>query len=147
MTDDPRHDIARLVDEAQPIGAEPVGGEGEEFDPSDSWGGGDPPEPPFGDGVDDPSPEKPDTEAVEWCARLDHSDTDNARRLIRHFGRDMAVMAQDEVSAGSFLSWTGTHWDLAGGLARAKVTVQMLGSRILMEAKLSGRYPSGDAGD
>ena len=69
MTDDPRHDIARLVDEAQPIGAEPVGGEGEEFDPSDSWGGGDPPEPPFGDGVDDPSPEKPDTEAVEWCAR------------------------------------------------------------------------------
>ena len=141
MTDDPRHDIARLVDEAQPIGAEPVGGEGEEFDPSDSWGGGDPPEPPFGDGVDDPSPEKPDTEAVEWCARLDHSDTDNARRLIRHFGRDMAVMAQDEVSAGSFLSWTGTHWDLAGGLARAKVTVQMLGSRILMEANYLAATP------
>ena len=118
-----------------------MGGEGEEFDPSDSWGGGDPPEPPFGDGVDDPSPEKPDTEAVEWCARLDHSDTDNARRLIRHFGRDMAVMAQDEVSAGSFLSWTGTHWDLAGGLARAKVTVQMLGSRILMEANYLAATP------
>ncbi|MHC2090394.1 DNA primase family protein [Methylobacterium sp. CM6244] len=136
MTDDPRHDIARLVDEAQPIGAEPVGGEGEEFDPSDSWGGGDPPEPPFGDGEDaGDDPGKPNADDLAWCATLDHSDTDNGKRLIRHFGADLSVVAQDEVSGGSWLAWTGTHWDLAGGLARANVVVQRLGGRIILESE------------
>lgn len=125
MTDDPRQDIARLIDEGQPVGDD-------DFDPAEGWGGG-PPEPPDG-GAADGGDGDPGGDTLAWCAKLDHSDTDNGKRLIAHFGGDLVVMAQDEVSAGSWLAWTGTHWDLAGGLARASVTVQRLGDLIVQEA-------------
>lgn len=122
--------IVRLVGEAKPIAREDPPAEDD-----DGWHG-EPPDPPFGDdgdGAGDDDGGKPDPAVVRACAALDHSDTDNGLRLVKHFGGDLAVMAQDEVSAGSWLAWTGTHWDLANGLALATLTAQLLGGRILLE--------------
>lgn len=75
-----------------------------------------------------------DMSIVEGCSRLDHSDTDNGERLIRHFGRDILVLAQEEVATGVFLGWSGTHWDYAGGRALVECVAQGLGDRIGLEA-------------
>ena len=75
-----------------------------------------------------------DPNVVARCASLDHSDTDNGKRLIAHFGRDLIVMAQGGTSGGDYLGWTGTHWDLDGGLARATMAAQRVGGRIALEA-------------
>lgn len=92
-----------------------------------------------GEGPSDESAEGADWEVVQICSRLDHSDTDNAERLIRHFGQDLTVLAQDGVSGGDWMGWTGSHWDLAGGKARAELTAQKLGGRIALEAHLLGQ--------
>lgn len=125
MTDDPHRDIARRIEEAEPIGEE------DDLD-LDAGGGSMPPLPPQDGGGGDGFGE-PDPEIVRHCAGLDHSDTDNGLRLVAHFGRDLSVMAQDEVSGGAWLAWTGTHWDLANGLALAKLIAQQLGTRMLLE--------------
>lgn len=75
-----------------------------------------------------------DLKIVEGCVGLDHSDTDNAERLIRHFGQDLTVLAQDGVPGGDWLAWTGTHWDLSGGASRVRLIAQKLGFRIGLEA-------------
>jgi putative DNA primase/helicase len=77
---------------------------------------------------------EPDPAVVAECASLDHSDTDNATRLIAHWGRDLAVLAQDEATGGTWLAWAGTHWDIASGAAMARLTAQGLGYRIGLEA-------------
>ncbi len=75
-----------------------------------------------------------DPTIVARCAALDHSDTDNGKRLREHFGRDLLVMAQSGVAGGDWLGWDDTHWDQSGGLARATMTAQKLGGRIALEA-------------
>ncbi len=82
-----------------------------------------------------------DTAVVEGCSKLDHSDTDNGERLIRHFGRDILVLAQEEVASGVFLAWTGTHWDYAGGRALTECIAQGLGDRIGLEAEFLRHTP------
>ena len=82
-----------------------------------------------------------DLAIVEACAELDHSDTDNAERLIRHFGQDLAILAQDEVPGGNWLAWVGTHWDMAGGAARVRLVTQKLGGRIALEAEYLKHTP------
>lgn len=77
-----------------------------------------------------------DMDVVASCVGLDHSDTDNAERLYRHFGADLVSLAQDDVETSPWLAWTGTHWDLAGGAARAALIAQRLGARIGLEAGL-----------
>lgn len=94
---------------------------------------------PGGDDAGEPAESGVDWQVVQACSRLDHSDTDNAERLIRHFGRDLTVLAQDGVSGGDWLGWAGTHWDLAGGKARVELIGQKLGSRIALEAHLLGK--------
>lgn len=89
---------------------------------------GDDGERPSSLGVDDA-----DMAIVEACAVLDHSDTDNAERLLRHFGDDLAVLAQDGVPGGDWLAWTGTHWDYAAGASRVRLIAQKLGGRIGLE--------------
>ena len=42
-------------------------------------------------GKDDPV----DPAILAECAELDHSDTDNAKRLRLHFGQDLLVIAQE----------------------------------------------------
>lgn len=98
---------------------------------NDDWPNEDAPdgEAPSSNGLD-----KVDMAIVESCAPLDHSDTDNSERLIRHFGEDLSILAQDGVPGGDWLAWTGTHWDLSAGAAKVRLIVQKLGGRIGLEA-------------
>lgn len=70
---------------------------------------------------------------VSECALLDHSDTDNSIRLIKHFGNDLSVMAQSGVSGGDWLGWTGTHWDIDSGQALAIIAAKKVGDLIKHE--------------
>lgn len=103
----------------------------------------DDPRNPFSDGttVDDedgepgaaPAPVA-DLEAVQRCAALDHSDTDNGERLRAHFGEDLLVLAQSKARKAAYAVWTGTHWDIDTGDARSITIAQQVGSRIALEA-------------
>jgi len=75
-----------------------------------------------------------DPEVLERCAALDHSDTDNGRRLIAHFGQDLCVMEQEGARNLDFLAWTGTHWDIVSGNDAALRVAQKIGGRIALEA-------------
>lgn len=86
-------------------------------------------EAPSGKGAEGVEPE-----IISGCAGLDHSDTDNAERMIRYFGRDLAILAQDGVAGGDWLAWAGTHWDIAGGTARSWTTASRVGDLIGLEA-------------
>lgn len=72
-------------------------------------------------------------EIVEFCAGLDVSDTDNAVRLIAHFGEDLVVMAQEGTAGGDWGAWSGKHWDFTGGAARATLVAQKVGDLIGLE--------------
>lgn len=76
-----------------------------------------------------------DMDAVKRCAALDHSDTDNAERLIAHFGEDLLVLAQAKARNASFAVWTGTHWDIDTGNPRALAIAQQVGGRIALETR------------
>lgn len=85
------------------------------------------------------------------CAELDHSDTDNGKRLIAYFGKDLLVRAESEVAGGSFLVWSDTHWDIDGGAAGATMKAQLVGPLIKREAEYLKAAPAEialiDAGD
>lgn len=81
-------------------------------------------------------PDVVEAEVMAWCAGLDQSDTDNARRLLAHFGRDLLVMSQEKARANLFVVWAGTHWNTATGGPGALALAQRLGDRILAEAPL-----------
>ena len=80
-------------------------------------------------------------ENVAWCAGLDHSDTDNARRLVRHFGADLAVIRQRGGKSPIYASWAGAHWDVETGNMGALATAQQLGGRIALEILHIGPTP------
>ncbi|MCP1832815.1 phage/plasmid primase, P4 family [Bradyrhizobium sp. USDA 4545] len=94
------------------------------------------------DGDDQPPEETIDAETFRKCAALDQSDTDNGKRLIAYFGRDLLVRQEDDVAAGQMLAWTGTHWDLAGGEALAHLIGQKVGNLIKQEADYIELTPS-----
>lgn len=75
----------------------------------------------------------PDPAVVEFCAEMDHSDTDNGKRLKLHFGDDLLVVAQEKGKTPTFAVWTGSHWDVANGGPKAKAIAQRLGDRIAAE--------------
>ncbi len=77
---------------------------------------------------------KVDMDVVLHCAGLDHSDTDNAERLLAHFGEDLLVLAQSKARTAAYAVWTGTHWDIELGEPRALAIAQQLGGRIALEA-------------
>jgi putative DNA primase/helicase len=69
------------------------------------------------------------------CAKLDQSDTDNGRRLILHFGKDLTVRAEAEIEGGSFLVWMSSHWDIDDGASGALQLAQKVGPLIKLEAE------------
>lgn len=73
-------------------------------------------------------------ETVRSCCDLDTSDTDNGKRLLAHFGQDLAVLAMDGAAGGDWLSWTGTHWDMSGGIAGAQEKAKRVGDLIGLES-------------
>lgn len=81
-----------------------------------------------------------DPAVVEFCAELDHSDTDNGRRLRLHFGSELVVVSEEKSKEPLFGAWTGTHWDVANGRQKALAITQQLGDRIALESKYI--YPS-----
>ncbi|MEV4609758.1 DNA primase [Neorhizobium sp. LMR1-1-1.1] len=90
-----------------------------------------------GSTVDDGNVQPPDGEEakqiLEFCAGLDHSDTDNGKRLLKHFGQDLLVVSQEKAKAALFAVWTGTHWDISNGGPKALAIAQQLGDRIMLE--------------
>lgn len=112
------------------------------------------PETPFGsdrtfstfDGEGDPGTQpkqgdRVDPDAVQRCAGLDHSDTDNGERLLTHFGSDLLVLSQAKARAPLYLAWTGTHWDMETGGPRAFAIAQNVGGRIALEAQYLNATP------
>jgi putative DNA primase/helicase len=103
--------------------------------------------PPDGDPTDDVGPSDGDDGEVNFdvvarCATLDHSDTDNAKRLIAHFGADLVVVERDGAAGGDWLAFDKRHWDLAGGTAQATREAQRVGGRIALEADWLAQTPS-----
>jgi putative DNA primase/helicase len=142
MPDDASESIARLIDggssapqppEGMVAAGETLAGgfDGESDIPADAV--------PSDDGrVDSNSESVPldDAETLAFCARLDQSDTDNGLRFRTYFGHDVLVMEQygHPKGGGDFLVWTGTHWDLSSGTARAYRLAQRVGGLIGREA-------------
>ncbi|MBN9044663.1 MAG: DNA primase [Rhizobiales bacterium] len=83
-----------------------------------------------------------DPAVVQACAALDHSDTDNAERLQRHFGDDMLVLAQSKARKATYAIWDGTHWDIDTGDPRSLAIAQQLGGRIAMETEFLDFTPA-----
>lgn len=81
-------------------------------------------------------------DAVRRCAGLDHSDTDNGRRLREHFGNNLTVIAQAGIPGGDFLSWDSRHWDLEGGANGAALLAQKIGELIAHEAEFLEHTPT-----
>lgn len=75
-----------------------------------------------------------DPEVVAECAKLDQSDTDNGRRLILHYGRDLCVLETENVASGDYIVWVGDHWDAASGNDAALRVAQKIGGHIALEA-------------
>lgn len=90
--------------------------DGDEAGPSDSAGAGG------------------DSATIRECAKLDHSDTDNGKRVIAHFGGDLVVLEQEGIRNTSFSHWSGTHWDMIGGDDAAMRVAQQIGALIGLEA-------------
>lgn len=72
--------------------------------------------------------------AIEDCLGLDHSDTDNGKRLIGYFGDDLLVRKESGTATGTWLGWAGTHWDIDNGSALAAIFAQLVGDIIMEEA-------------
>jgi putative DNA primase/helicase len=78
---------------------------------------------------------------VEWCAGLDHSDTDNGKRLLRHRGRDLANMLEEGSDKANWLVWSGKVWDQSDGSKQALATAQQIGGLIGLEAEYLNHTP------
>jgi putative DNA primase/helicase len=136
---EPEERIAALVGQAVPIGPatpalqesrnETLAGAGGD-DEGAGWGDYDGDE----NGPSDPPPVDLDAAIVEKCAALDHSDTDNGKRLIAHFGADLLVLRQADAQRPAFVTWDGTHWDVDGGGPASLAIAQLVGGRIALEA-------------
>jgi len=82
------------------------------------------------------SPDRPAlADIVQACSILDHSDTDNAKRLLAHFGTDLLVVTQSKAKNPFYAVWTGTHWDTDNGGPRSLALAQQLGDLIMMEVE------------
>ncbi|MBC7280021.1 phage/plasmid primase, P4 family [Hoeflea sp.] len=91
----------------------------------------------FARGADQPSL----ADIVEACVILDHSDTDNAKRLLTHFGADLLVVTQSKAKSPFYAVWTGASWDTDNGGPRALALAQQLGDLIMMEVEHIGPTP------
>lgn len=64
------------------------------------------------------------------CARLEANDTDNARRMILHFGEDL--LHAREIG---WHVWAKSRWKREGGLEGVKILAQRTAKRIALEAE------------
>lgn len=78
---------------------------------------------------------------VEWCAALDHSDTDNGKRLLRHRGADLARMLEVGTEKASWAVWNEKFWDAGDGFFQAQAIAQTIGGLIGLEAEYLNHTP------
>jgi putative DNA primase/helicase len=71
---------------------------------------------------------------IQFCAGLDHSDTDNGKRLLAHFGDDLRVLKEAGAKTPSYVAWRGKYWDTDNGNLYAHAVAQKVGDRIGLEA-------------
>jgi putative DNA primase/helicase len=74
-------------------------------------------------------------EQFRECCNLDHSDTDNGKRLIVYFGEDLLVRRESGVTTGAWLYWNDRYWDADNGAAGAALIAQKVGPLIMEEAR------------
>ncbi|MBZ9822327.1 phage/plasmid primase, P4 family [Mesorhizobium sp. CA4] len=122
-------EVAAVLEEAQRQAAAygdpaPLPGDG-------ATGAGDDEDGEPGTGPKDPG--EVDWDVVRHCAGLDHSDTDNAERLLAHFGDDLLVLAQSKSRKAAYAVWDGTHWDIDLGEPKSLAVAQRVGGRIALE--------------
>lgn len=115
-------------------GDEADGSEPDSGEPADDAEGGD-------DGPSDGAPPGADMDVVAACARLDHSDTDNAKRFVAHFGRDLTVLETEGIINTDYCAWAGTHWDMVGGNDAAVRLAKQVGGLIGLEADFLAATP------
>lgn len=82
---------------------------------------------------------------VEWCATLDHSDTDNGKRLLRHRGQDLARMMEVGSEKATWAVWNGRFWDAQDGAFQALAKAQEIGGLIGLEADFLRHTPQENA--
>jgi putative DNA primase/helicase len=75
-----------------------------------------------------------DGEILKLCCGYDHSDTDNGKRLLAHFGSELRVLKQGDAKTPTYTAWVHTHWDVECGNLYAHAVAQRLGGRIGLEA-------------
>lgn len=92
-------------------------------------------------GPSDCDPATVDASVLMACAALDHSDTDNGKRLLAHFGADLRVLKQGDSKTPSYVAWRGRFWDIDCGGLYAHAVSQQLGGRIGLEADLLAQTP------
>ncbi|QEL26140.1 DNA primase [Bosea sp. F3-2] len=135
MTDLPSEDLSAESLRALITGAEAEAGPATPFDGEDDSDG--PSDMPVGD---------VSLADVEWCARLDHSDTDNGKRLLRHRGQDLANMLEEGSDKANWVVWTGGKvWDQSDGAKQALAIAQTIGGLIGLEAEYLNPTPGESA--
>ncbi len=82
---------------------------------------------------------------VEWCATLDHSDTDNGKRLLRHRGQDLARMMEVGSEKATWAVWSERYWDAQDGAFQALAKAQAIGGLIGLEAEFLRHTPQENA--
>ena len=93
------------------------------------------------DGPSDGAAPGTDMDVVAACSRLDHSDTDNAKRFVAHFGRDLTVLETEGIINTDYCAWSGTHWDMVGGNDAAVRLAKQVGGLIGLEADFIAATP------
>jgi putative DNA primase/helicase len=131
-------EVAALVDQAYAVAGGGRSAPGEADMPV--HGDGDRTSSPFPESLPPiaKDPCRADPDIVRWCAARDHSDTDNAGRLIAHFGQDILAITQAKERKTLWAVWTGNHWDADTGDSRAFAIAQKVGGRIEMEVEHIG---------
>lgn len=76
----------------------------------------------------------PDPETLDFCAALDHSDTDNAKRLLAYFDGEILVIEQRGAKEPTIAVWDGRRWDFQQGTELATLKAQKIGDFMKTEA-------------
>jgi putative DNA primase/helicase len=74
-------------------------------------------------------PVSADPAIVAACSLLDQNDTDNAARLLKHFGDELLFVREI-----GWHGWTGSHWRMEDGEHLAELRAQETARRIKLEA-------------
>lgn len=133
MTPDPFEQIAAIVEGDTPREPHDLGSD--DRDPPDSD------DDEIDGGPSDCDPAIVDASVLAACAALDHSDTDNGKRLLGHFGANLRVLKQGDSKTPSYVAWRGSFWDIDCGGLYAHAVAQQLGGRIGLEADLLAQTP------